>query len=109
MSYSCPAGSAIFFTENLCHAGPTWRRDTPRIAIFHAYSHVATHWHRLKVPPEVISGLPREKQAYFREVYGRDYTTRPSTPHTIETFVRNPEAKPLPSTGAPYRSRPREI
>ena len=22
MSYDCPAGSAIFFTENLCHAGP---------------------------------------------------------------------------------------
>ena len=32
-SYSCPA-SALFFTENLCHAGPVWMRNTPRVAIF---------------------------------------------------------------------------
>jgi len=24
MSYDCPAGSAVFFTENVCHAGPVW-------------------------------------------------------------------------------------
>ena len=37
------------------------------MAILHAYSHLATHWHRLKVSPEVLAGLPREKQVYFRE------------------------------------------
>ena len=31
MNYECPAGSAIFFTENLCHAGPVWQRNTPRV------------------------------------------------------------------------------
>ena len=29
-TYACPAGSAVFFTENLCHAGPVWRRETLR-------------------------------------------------------------------------------
>ncbi|MAF13014.1 hypothetical protein CMK11_21390, partial [Candidatus Poribacteria bacterium] len=46
-SYECPAGTAIFFTENLCHAGPIWQRDTPRVGVLHAYAHLATHWHRL--------------------------------------------------------------
>jgi hypothetical protein len=78
-SYECPAGSAIFFTENLCHAGPVWQRDAPRIAILHAYSHIATHWHRLKIPPVVIAGLPREKQAYFREPWVADFRTSPAT------------------------------
>ena len=67
VSYKCPAGSAVFFTENLCHAGPVWEKETPRIAILHAYSHLATHWHRLRTAPEILAGLPREKQAYFRE------------------------------------------
>lgn len=90
-SYACPAGSAIFFTENLCHAGPVWQRDTPRIAILHAYSHIATHWHRLKVPPVVMAGLPREKQAYFREPWVADFRTSPATKNTIDRFVGNEE------------------
>ena len=50
-SYSCPAGSVVFFTENLCHAGPPWQReDEPRVAVLNAYSHIATNWHRLYVP-----------------------------------------------------------
>ena len=33
MSYACPAGSAVFFTENTCHAGPPWNRDEPRVTV----------------------------------------------------------------------------
>ncbi len=91
MRYECPAGSAIFFTENLCHAGPVWKRDTPRIAILHAYSHLATHWHRLTIPPEVMAGLPREKQAYFREPWIADFRTSPATINTMERFINNDE------------------
>lgn len=87
MGYECPAGSAIFFTENLCHAGPDWTRETPRIAILHAYSHLATHWHRLRTPPEVLNSLPREKQAYFREPWIADFRTKPATLNTIDNFV----------------------
>ena len=67
--YTCPAGSAIFFTENLCHVGPTWQPAHPRVAVFHAYAHLATHWHRLNTPPAVLRGLPREKLAFFRDVW----------------------------------------
>jgi hypothetical protein len=92
MRYECPAGSAIFFTENLCHAGPVWKRDTPRVAVLNAYAHLATHWHRLRVPPEVMEALPREKQAYFREPWIADFRTSPATHNTIERFLNNDEA-----------------
>jgi len=91
LSYECPAGSAIFFTENLCHAGPVWQRDTPRVAVLNAYSHLATHWHRLRIPPEVMAALPREKQAYFREPWIADFRTSPATINTTERFLDNDE------------------
>ena len=90
-TYDCPAGSAIFFTENVCHAGPEWRRDTPRVAVLNAYAHLATHWHRLTLPAEVLESLPREKQAYFRPPWIADFRTRPATHNTIERFVQNDE------------------
>ena len=90
-TYECPAGSAIFFTENVCHAGPEWRRDTPRVAVLNAYAHLATHWHRLTLPVEVLESLPREKQAYFRPPWIADFRTRPATHNTIERFVQNDE------------------
>lgn len=42
----------------MCHAGPIWKRDDPRVTILHAYSHLATHWHRLNVPPVVRKSHP---------------------------------------------------
>ena len=91
ISYDCPAGSAVFFTENLCHAGPEWKRETPRVAVLNAYSHLATHWHRLKIPAEVMASLPREKQAYFREPWIADFRTSPATNNTMERFLDNDE------------------
>ena len=91
MSYACPAGSAVFFTENVCHAGPTWNKDEPRVAVLNAYAHLATHWHRLHTPPAVLAGLPREKQAYFRETWIADFRTSPATHNTIERFVSGDE------------------
>ncbi len=88
-SFECPAGSAIFFTENLAHAGPRWTRDTPRVAVLHAYAHLATHWHRLNTSPEIIAAIPPEKQAYFRETWIADFKTSPATHNTIEYFVNN--------------------
>lgn len=90
-SYTCPQGSAVFFTENVCHAGPVWKHDEPRVTILHAYAHLATHWHRLKIAPEVLRGLPREKLAYFREPWIADFRTSPATHNTFERFVDNEE------------------
>ena len=91
VTYECPAGSAIFFTENLCHAGPVWRRKEPRVAVLHAYAHLATHWHRPCLPAAVLESLPREKQAYFREPWIADFRTKPATHNTIERFLKNNE------------------
>ena len=91
-SYECPAGSAIFFTENLCHAGPIWRRDTPRVAILNAFTHLGTHWHRLTVAQEVLDGLSREKQAYFRQPWILDFRSSPATPNTIDRWMANEES-----------------
>jgi len=91
MTYACPAGSAVFFTDNVCHAGPKWNRDEPRVIVLHAYSHLATHWHRLKTPPAVIAGLPRHQQAFFREPWIADFRTSPATMNTTERFIENDE------------------
>jgi ectoine hydroxylase-related dioxygenase (phytanoyl-CoA dioxygenase family) len=88
-SYSCPAGSAVFFTENSCHAGPIWERDDPRVIVLNAYSHIATHWHRLTIAPEVIAGLPREKQAYFREPWVADFSVEPTRKNTPERYINS--------------------
>ena len=79
VSYECPAGSAIFFAENLCHARPVWERDSPCVAMVYAYSHL----------PEVPAGLPRAKQACFREPWIADFRTRPATHNTAERFLEN--------------------
>ena len=65
----------MFFTENLCHAGPVWKREDPRVTILHAYSHLATHWHRLNVPPVVLQSLPRERLAFFRQPWVADFSS----------------------------------
>ena len=61
------------------------------MAVLNAYAHLATHWHRLKTPPEVLAALPREKQAYFREPWVADFRTSPATINTIERFINNDE------------------
>ncbi|NKB71772.1 MAG: hypothetical protein GKR89_32250 [Candidatus Latescibacteria bacterium] len=99
-SYECPAGSAIFFTENLCHAGPHWQRDTPRVSILSAYAHLATHWHRLTMPAAVLEGLSRQHQAYFRQPWIADFRTGPATHNSIERFLEKDEA-PIDTNNSP--------
>jgi hypothetical protein len=38
-----------------------------------------------------MAGLPREKQAYFREPWVADFRTSPATKNTIDRFVGNEE------------------
>lgn len=93
-SYSCPAGSAIFFTEALVHGGQEWRRPTPRIAILNLYSHVAINFTRFPMPPEVLAAMPKERQAWFRPVWYADFRSTPGTTrtNTIEEWVAGNES-----------------
>ncbi|MBV7335459.1 hypothetical protein KFU94_45900 [Chloroflexi bacterium TSY] len=52
-SYTCPAGSLLFFTEALTHSGRPWtntKRD--RVAIFSCYNTVNSKWHNWDPNPE---------------------------------------------------------
>jgi hypothetical protein len=69
-SYECPAGSAIIFSEALCHAGPIWRNPNhPRVGIFNCYNRVDQQYHKLTVPPEVIDALSPRRRTLFRGVW----------------------------------------
>jgi hypothetical protein len=99
-SYSCPAGSAIFFNENLLHAGPRWRRATPRVAMLSTYLPVGICFHRPDVRREVIAALPREQQAWFREPWTHDFSTKDTkrAQNSLANFVESsdPFAARLP-------------
>jgi Phytanoyl-CoA dioxygenase (PhyH) len=88
-SYACPPGSAIFFTESLAHAGPPWRGEQPRIAVIHTYSHLATNMHRLTVPAGVIASLPRERQAFFRQVWQTEFSDSGFRHNTVDHFLES--------------------
>ena len=82
MTYECPPGSALFFTENVCHAGPVWQRDTPRVTILHAYSHLATHWHRLKYSASGAGKFTPRKTGLFQAAVDCGFL-KPDRRHTI--------------------------
>jgi hypothetical protein len=69
-TYSCPPGSVIIFTENLCHSGDEWKNpDRPRIAVFNCYNFVGCQFHKPSVPQHIVEHLPPEQKAFFRNVW----------------------------------------
>ena len=66
-TYTCPAGSALVFTEALCHTGTRWTNQaTPRLSLFNLYNTVNSKWGMSSVPPEVIATMPPKRQTLFR-------------------------------------------
>lgn len=69
-SYECPAGSAVIFTEALCHTGTTWTNSQwPRLSLFTCYNTVNAKWGKGRPPLEVIASLPPLRQSLFRGVW----------------------------------------
>ena len=71
-TYGCPAGSLIIFSEGVRHTGAQWTHpEHPRNAILIAYNHVTVRFHEPKpcMNPSVISGLSKERQGFFRDVW----------------------------------------
>lgn len=92
-SYDCPAGSAVFFTENLCHTGGRWKANHPRVTVFYAYTHLAIWYTKPKIGPEIVEALPREKQAFFRAPWIVDFRGKEDRPiNSAERFVEVGEA-----------------
>jgi hypothetical protein len=68
--YSCPAGSAIIFTESLVHAANDWTNpDNPRCVVFNLYNSLWANWCRTNVPPQTILAMPAKRQTLFRGVW----------------------------------------
>ncbi len=68
--YSCPAGSAVIFTESLLHAANDWTNpDNPRCAVFNCYNSLWAQWHRLNLAHEVIEAMPPKRRTLFRGVW----------------------------------------
>ena len=69
-TYACPAGSAVIFTEALCHSGTKWvNPDRDRLSLFTCYNTVNAKWGKACPPPEVIQSLPAKRQTLFRGVW----------------------------------------
>ncbi len=78
-TYSCPPGSVLFFTENLCHSGADWQLPHPRIAIFNCYTHSQAQFHKMNWNAATVAEWPRKRQSLVRGVWGSDFSTKPAT------------------------------
>jgi hypothetical protein len=69
-TYTCPAGSAVIFTEALCHSGTRWTNpDHARLTLFTCYNTVNAKWGKGCPAPEVIAAMPPLRQSLFRGVW----------------------------------------
>jgi len=76
-SYSCPAGSVLFFTEAITHTGWVWSNtEWDRVAIFNSYNTVGSKWHKWEPHPEQLTAMPPKRQTLFRGVYCQDNVVR---------------------------------
>ena len=69
-SYTCPAGSLLFFTEALTHSARPWiNQDHPRVAVFSCYNTVNSKWHNWDPHPDLLSAMPSKRQTLYRPVH----------------------------------------
>jgi len=69
-SYECPAGSVLFFTEAITHAGVVWKTtERERCAVFNCYNTIGSKWHSWEPPEAVFQAMPSKRQSLFRPVY----------------------------------------
>ncbi len=69
-TYSCPAGSLLFFTEAITHSGTAWTNaENDRSAIFSCYNTVNSKWHNWDPHPQLLAAMPPKRQTLFRPVY----------------------------------------
>ena len=74
-TYSCPAGSVLFFTESLCHAGPLWTNsERKRISVFNCYSSDIAQYHKTNLTFDVVARMPPKRQTLFRGVWSSDFS-----------------------------------
>ena len=66
-SYTCSPGSAVIFTEGLCHTGQRWsNKHRDRLSLFTCYDTVNSKWGKGCPPEEVIAEMPPLRRTLFR-------------------------------------------
>ena len=69
-SYICPVGSAVIFTEALCHSGTRWTNEQrDRLTLFTCYDTVNSKWGKGCPAPEVVASFPEKRRTLFRGVW----------------------------------------
>ena len=69
-TYSCPAGSVLFFTEAVTHSSSIWTdEETARLGIFNSYNMIGCKWHNWDPHPDLLAQMPAMRQTLFRPVY----------------------------------------
>lgn len=72
-TYSCPAGSVLFFTEALAHSTAPWtNHDNPRVAVFNLYNSVGSRWSAWTPQDELLQEMPAMRQTLFRGAHCAD-------------------------------------
>ena len=69
-TYSCPAGSVIFFTESTSHSSATWTdAEVDRLAVFNLYNAVAHRWCNWLPEAALLAQMPPKRRSLFRGVW----------------------------------------
>lgn len=69
-TYTCPPGSALIFTESLCHSGTRWNNtERDRLSMFTCYDTVNSKWGKGTVAPEVVASWPPQRRTLLRGVW----------------------------------------
>ena len=69
-TYSCPAGSVLFFTEATTHTGAPWTNEAwDRVPVFNSYNTVNSKFHDWNPHPQHLESMPAKRQTLFRPVH----------------------------------------
>jgi len=69
-TYSCPPGTALFFTEALTHSAVVWKsEERERCAVFNCYNTIGSRWHQWEPPEAVYNVMPPKRQTLYRPTW----------------------------------------
>ena len=81
-TYGCPAGSLLFFTEDLTHSTHPWTNtENDRMATFSCYNAVNSKWHDWDPHPQLLAEMPALRQTLFRPVRAANNLIRDDYQH----------------------------
>jgi ectoine hydroxylase-related dioxygenase (phytanoyl-CoA dioxygenase family) len=64
----CPAGSAVIFTEALCHGATPWNSDRERVTLFYKYHHSGMKFHSFFPSRAALEKMTPSQRSFYIEV-----------------------------------------